>query len=118
MASVPLSLLFGAYTVLSVAGMVLVKYALPMLRAAIGGGGNVVAPGALLAAGAGMYIVGFGLWMIILARTPLTIAYPIAVGLTMVFSTIAAVLVLDEALKWQTVGGTLLVFAGVVLLAR
>jgi drug/metabolite transporter (DMT)-like permease len=110
--------LFAAYTLLSVSGMVLIKHAVPGLKSALSAGSSPVASASLVAAGAAMYVLGFGLWMVILARTPLTIAYPIAVGLTIAFSAIAAVLVLGEPLKWQTVAGMLLIFAGVVLLAR
>lgn len=118
MFSVPLPFLFAAYTLFSVAGMVLVKYAIPALKAAAAAGTSVFIPGALVATGAGLYVAGFALWMVILARTPLTIAYPIAVGLTMAFSTVAAILILGEAMKSQTVVGTLLVFVGIVLLTR
>lgn len=113
-----LPLLFAAYTVLSVSGMVLVKYAAPLLKSALAVGGSLMFPGMLVAAGAGMYVAGFALWMLILIRTPLTVAYPVAVGLTMAFSTVAAVALLGETLKWQTMVGSLLVFAGVVMLAR
>lgn len=116
--AVKLPALFAAYTLLSVSGMVLIKHAVPAFKSAVSTGLSPVTPGALVAAGAAMYVLGFGLWMIILARTPLTIAYPIAVGLTIAFSAVAAVLVLGEPLKWQTVVGMLLILAGVVLLAR
>jgi drug/metabolite transporter (DMT)-like permease len=110
--------LFTAYTVFSVAGMVLVKYAAPGLKAAVSQGTSILLPGLLVAGGAGMYVLGFLLWMVILTRSPLTVAYPIAVGLTMVFSTLCAVLFLRETLTWSAIAGMVLVFLGVVLLAK
>jgi multidrug transporter EmrE-like cation transporter len=118
MREIPLQLLFAVYTLLSVAGMVLMKYAMPLVKEAATNSSSVFAPTALVAAGAGMYVVSFALWMVILARTPLTVAYPIAVGLTMALSTFAAVAILGEAVKWQTLAGMCLVFAGIVLLSR
>jgi drug/metabolite transporter (DMT)-like permease len=98
--------------------MLLVKRFAPELRQAWslrhGFGGPLLRVGG----GAALYVLGFSLWMIILARTPLTVAYPVAVGLTMVFSILGAAWVLGEPVNGQTIIGTLLVFAGIVLLAR
>lgn len=116
--SVSTPILFTAYTVFSVAGMVLVKYAAPALKAAMVQGASAVAPGLLVVGGASMYVLGFLLWMVILTRSPLTVAYPIAVGLTMAFSTVCAAVFLRESLTWSTFVGMLLVFVGIVLLAR
>jgi drug/metabolite transporter (DMT)-like permease len=111
-------ILFAAYTLFSVSGMVLVKYAAPQLKAAVAAGQSYLYPGAMVCTGAGMYVVGFLLWMVILAREPLTTAYPIAVGLTMVFSAVLAVVLLREQVSWSMAIGTMLVLAGVTLLAR
>jgi len=110
--------LFAAYTIFSVSGMVLVKYAAPLLKAALAAGSGVAGPGSMVVTGATMYVAGFLLWMLILVREPLTIAYPIAVGLTMLFSTLCAGLFLRESVTWYSVLGALLVLAGVSLLAK
>lgn len=110
--------LFAAYTLFSVAGMVIVKRAAPALKAAHASAGSILQPALFVGTGALLYVLGFSLWMIILARTPLMVAYPVAVGLTMVFSFVAAVAVLGESLSWQAVLGAVLVFAGIGLLAR
>ncbi len=115
---IPTQLLFAVYTIFSVTGMVLVKHAAPMLKIAHAQGGQLLYPGFLIASGAGLYIAGFLVWMVILTRSPLTVAYPIAVGLTMAFSTVCAVLFLHESMTLSTSIGSLLVFLGVVLLAR
>lgn len=110
--------LMAIYVVLSVAGMVLVKLWLPRVQSAWASGSGVVKPGILLVAGASLYILSFLAWMMILARSPLTIAYPIAVGLTMMLSTASAIFFLDESLSLTAALGMLLVFAGIVLLSR
>lgn len=111
-------ILFALYTLLSVSGMVLVKYAAPILKATIAQGHGWRSPGALTALGAILYVVGFLTWMLILVRTPLIVAYPTAVGLTMAFSTVCAMFFLGEHLTLTSGLGALLVFAGVFLLAR
>lgn len=113
-----LPLLFAVYTVLSVGGMLLVKYALPAFKLAWEQQQAYLWPGALVACGAGMYAVSFMVWMVILARAPLSIAYPIAMGLTLSVSTLCAVLLLREHLSAAGIAGIVLIFAGVVLLAR
>lgn len=110
--------LFAAYTVLSVAGMLVIKRFAPTLQAALQAREGLFPPLLWVGGGACLYVAGFSLWMIILARTTLTIAYPVAVGLTMVFSMIGAVWLLGETLTTQTILGSLLVFAGIALLAR
>lgn len=110
--------LFAAYTLFSVSGMVLFKHATPKLKLALAAGESWIGPGALVLSGAGMYVLGFLLWLVILSREPLTVAYPIAVGLTMVFSAVLAVVVLREQISWTMALGALLVLAGITLLAR
>lgn len=113
-----LPLLFAAYTLSSVGGMVLVKYALPTFKAAWAQHQAYGWPGLLVAIGASMYVLSFTLWMVILSRAPLSIAYPIAMGLTLSMSTLAAVFVLKEHLSGAGIGGIVLIFIGLVLLTR
>lgn len=116
LASTPV--LFAIYALCSVSGMVLIKYAAPQLKAAIAAGHSYLQPGALACTGAGLYVFSFLLWMVILTREPLTVVYPIAVGVTMLFSTVLAVVVLREHVSWTMGLGALLVLAGITLLAR
>lgn len=113
-----LPLLFAVYTVLSVGGMLLVKHAAPMLKAAWQQQQAWLWPGAMVAGGAGMYALSFMVWMVILARAPLSTAYPIAMGLTLSVSTLCAVLLLREHLSAAGLAGIVLIFAGVALVAR
>jgi drug/metabolite transporter (DMT)-like permease len=112
------SLIFAAYTFFSVTGMLIVKRFTPELKSAWVVREGLLTPLIRVGGGALLYVLGFSLWMIILSRTPLTVAYPVAVGLTMVFSILGAAWLLGETLNAQTLFGSLLVFVGIVLLAR
>jgi hypothetical protein len=43
-----------------------------------------------------LYIASFLIWLVILGRNDLSVAYPIAIGLTLAFSTLAASIVIGE----------------------
>jgi multidrug transporter EmrE-like cation transporter len=68
----------------------------------------------LLVTGFTLYVVSFGVWIRILGRLPLSTAYPVAIGLTLAFSTAGAALLLDERLGTIKLTGMLLIFAGCV----
>jgi len=109
--------LFSAYVAASSFGLLLLKRSLGRLRA-VGGATLALSPDTLLlAVGFALYVVSFALWIRILARLPLSTAYPVAVGLTLAFSTIGAVLLLGERLGALKFVGMLLVFAGCVALS-
>jgi multidrug transporter EmrE-like cation transporter len=55
-----------------------------------------VKPILYVCAGAMLYIFSFLAWLVILTRQELSVAYPIAIGLTLTFSTIGAVVYLEE----------------------
>lgn len=90
------------------------------------GGARDVAPGAALIAmltsplvlgGLALYGLGAVVWLFVLQRTPLSVAYPF-VGLGFVATTALGVLVLGEAVGPLRIAGTLLIFLGCVLVAR
>src|SRR4051812_34386059 len=109
--------LFAIYTISSTVGLVIVKSALSRLQ-------FVPLPGSLMtsaflqfACGFVLYVMSFGVWIVIMARFPLSTAYPIAIGLTMVGSAIAAVFLLNEAVSVTKLFGMILIFTGTVLLS-
>lgn len=111
-------ILFAGYTLLSVGGMIVAKRGMLVLKVAMAQGHDWLAPAILVALGGGMYVCSFLIWIVILSRSPLMTAYPTAVGLTMAFSTICAIFFLGETMTLASVAGILLIFAGVVVLAR
>ena len=109
--------LFAIYTIVSSVGLVVVKSTLPTLQ-------SVPLPGSLLTpaflqftCGFVLYVVSFGVWIVILARFPLSMAYPVAIGLTMAGSAVAAVFVLNEAFGAFKLFGFILIFGGTVMLS-
>ena len=110
--------LFAAYTAASVIGLLLLKHALPLVRADWQGGSFLTAPVLVLAVGACLYIASFAVWLIILARHELSAAYPTAIGLTLAFSTLAASVFLGEPLSFLRIGGIILIFIGIFFVTR
>lgn len=110
--------LFAGYTLLSVAGLVLLRANVAPAVAAFRGEGSEGAaqPVVLTVTGMLCYFAGFGLWLAILARVPLSRAYPTAVGLTLVFTTLVAWTLLHERIGLREVVGVGAVFVGVWLL--
>jgi len=110
--------LFAAYTASSVIGLLLVKHALPFVRVEWQNGFAVTASVLLLLLGAGLYIASFAIWLVILARHELSVAYPTAIGLTLAFSTVGAAVYLAEPLSLLRFSGIILIFLGIFLVTR
>lgn len=88
------------------------------VRLAQGGGelqGLLTSP--LVLTGLALYGVGALLWLFVLARTPLSLAYPF-VGIGFILTMAAGLLVLGEQISAARVAGTLLIAGGCVLVAR
>ena len=107
-------MLVAAYVAASSTGLLLLKGSLARIRAA--GAPQLALSGdaVLLAAGLTLYFLSFGLWIGVLARLPLTTAFPLAIGLTLAFTTTGAALFLGERLGLLKLVGVLLIFAGCV----
>jgi drug/metabolite transporter (DMT)-like permease len=111
--------LFAGYTLLSVAGLVLLRANVADAYGTLRGARSEdTGPSSLWLAAAGVacYVSGFGLWLAILARVPLSRAYPTAVGLTLVFTSLVAGLFLNERIGLREVAGAVAVFLGIWLL--
>ena len=112
------ALLFVAYTLATSAGLLLVKAWIPEAQQAWHDGHRYSRPFLMVAVGAGLYIASFGIWMVIVARMSLTIAFPIAIGAVLIVLMLGARVFLGEAVTPIKIFGTLLVFAGIVALTR
>ncbi|MDZ3833328.1 MAG: hypothetical protein U0S50_16150 [Sphingopyxis sp.] len=64
-----------------------------------------------------LYGLGAMLWLFVLGRAPLSLAYPF-VGMGFVLTMLAGALVLGESVGVARVAGTLMIAAGCVLVAR
>jgi drug/metabolite transporter (DMT)-like permease len=67
--------------------------------------------------GLGLYGLGALLWLFVLARAPLSLAYPF-VGLGFILTMLAGVFYLGEHVSASRVAGTLFIALGCVLVAR
>lgn len=73
---------FVGYVLLGVTGLLLLRANLPAAASSLRGG-EPLSPAVLAAAaGAVSYVLSFGLWLVVLAKVRLSIAYPLAVGAT------------------------------------
>jgi drug/metabolite transporter (DMT)-like permease len=68
-------------------------------------------------AGFGLYGVGAVLWLLVLSRAPLSVAYPF-VGLGFILTLIAGASYLHEDVSWVRILGTVFIAAGCALVAR
>ncbi len=82
---------------------------------------NLLAHLPLLAGLAGfilVYILGLGLWAVAMGRNELSVAYPIGISLSLVSSTLGAVLALGESVSMVKIGGIIAIMVGAVCLTR
>jgi len=107
--------IFAAYTFLSVMGIVLLRRHLPTLVEDWQAKGAWPSSMWWPVLGAFLYGVSFVVWLVILARTPASQAYPVAVGLTLAGVTLASVIVLREHVTPLHLVGILTIFAGILL---
>lgn len=63
-----------------------------------------------------LYMFGLFLWIYLIARTQLTIAYPINVALSILFTSIIAIFIFQESFTIYKVFGILLIIAGIFFL--
>jgi drug/metabolite transporter (DMT)-like permease len=108
---------FAGYVVLGVLGLVLLRANLASAGTLVRSGELMRGPVVLAAVGALSYAASFLLWLIVLAKVPLSIAYPIAVGVTILVSTLFAWLVLRETMSLRLVLGMVLIVGGVTLVS-
>ncbi len=78
-------------------------------------GGLVQSP--MVIVGLGLYGFGALMWLFVLGRVPLSLAYPF-VGMGFILTMLAGMLFLHEGLNAVRIAGTLLIAAGCVLVAR
>ncbi len=117
----PLFLLILASVGLSALAQMLLKMGVGRVaRAAAGGAGDALlayAGSPFVIGGLALYGVGAVLWLFVLARLPLTAAYPF-VGLGFIMTMLIGVFALQEQVSATRVVGTVLIALGCVLVAR
>jgi multidrug transporter EmrE-like cation transporter len=109
---------FAGYVVLGVVGLVLLRANLASAATLVRAGELTRAPVLLAGLGALSYATSFVLWLVVLAKVPLSVAYPIAVGVTIAVSTLLAWLLLREPISLRMLIGIALIVVGVTLVSR
>jgi multidrug transporter EmrE-like cation transporter len=99
-------LLFASYISISAAGLLLMKLA----------GGKFFSMQAIT--GIGLYGIGFIMWFFILARIPLSVAFPIAAGSLILASLFLGKLILKEDISTIHIIGCVFVITGIGLIAN
>jgi multidrug transporter EmrE-like cation transporter len=106
---------------LSAVAQMFLKMGVTAVRAAEAGGLTstlfAYATSPFVVLGLGLYGFGAILWLFVLARLPLTAAYPF-VGLGFIATMAIGILALNEAVTPGRIAGTVLIAAGCVLVAR
>jgi len=97
--------LLVAYVLASTAGLTLMKQGIAAKA--------VFAP--RFAGGFGLYVLGFGLWLLLLNRMPLSTAFPLAAGALIIATQAAGVLLLSERLAPAHMVGVALILAGLAV---
>lgn len=111
-------LLYLGYTATSVSGLILIKSTLPEILSSKVAKNLAWISVIQFGLGSLLYIGSFGLWVVILSKYPLSVAYPIAIGLTLCFSTIVAVFFLSETVGVEKIFGTIFILFGIILISR
>jgi multidrug transporter EmrE-like cation transporter len=112
------ALLYAIYALATTGGLLLVKAWFPEARRAWAGGEWWSVGSLAVAAGAALYAVSFLIWLAIVERHPLTIAYPVAIGIAMLSLTAGATLFLRETLDVVRLAGMGLIVLGIVFVVR
>jgi len=79
--------------------------------------GSHLGPLLFFLGGAVLYVVSFSLWVVILARNDLSLAFPIAVSATLVLTTVLGVLTLGETLMPMRIAGIAIILIGIWLVS-
>ena len=94
----------------------------PQIQAALANGSRLgtawdVATNLHVVVGLGMYVLGAGLWLLVLSKVDVSMAYPF-VGLGFILTMLLGWFFLQEHIGLARLGGTLLIAVGVILVSR
>jgi len=109
--------LYLASSLLAAAGLTWLKHDLVGVQAtglfAVQWGAAIGLAGASV-----VYLSGMFLWLIVLGRNPMSTAYPIGIGLSLVTTTLAAIVVLGEPVGALRLAGIAAILAGAVCIGH
>ncbi len=112
MSSLLLLLLHGA---LGSLGLALMKLHLAPARSSVLNGALMDNSVMFAAAGIGLYVASFLLWLTIVTKMPLSYAYPMSVGITLLATSLLAIFFLAESISLFRIVGMAVILFGVVI---
>lgn len=98
---------------ISAGGVLLLRASLPDLSNSGVSLGNIVLP----SIGAILYLSSFIIWLYILSRNSVSVAYPISIGATLGFVAIGASVFLGERVSFLQIVGMMLLLSGIFLIS-
>ena len=108
--------IFGAQVSLSVVGIGLVKQWGAVAKDSLAAGAYWAPAVWWTALGAAAYLTSFLLWMLLLTRAPLSVIYPLSVGVTLLLTLASSVILFQERPSFVQLAGSALVLLGVALI--
>jgi drug/metabolite transporter (DMT)-like permease len=108
-------LIFAAYAIFSGSGLIILKIAMSQRPLSLD---NIfqIFINMKFFIGLFLYGCGFMVWLVILSKFKLNIAYPIAISLFFVVSGLGSYFILKESFSLQHIVGIVLCFLGIVLI--
>ena len=116
-------MIFTCVTLSAVSQMVMkLGMSSPQIQTALANGPRLgtawdVATNLYVVVGLGMYVAGAGLWLLVLSKIDVSMAYPF-VGLGFILTMLLGWFFLQEHIGLARISGTLLIAVGVALIAR
>lgn len=110
--------LFVLYTVVSTTAITLVKQFAGLAFETWKTAPGISGAGLIVLLGAVLYAVSFLLWMIVLARNELSVAYPVIISLTLCSTSLVAWLLLKEPMSAMRLAGVGVIFVGVIMVTQ
>ena len=108
-------LMFMSYGLCSGLGLILLKMAVSDLQFSIKN--MILLAGSLkFVLGFGLYVAGFLLWLLILSKYRLNVAFPIAMSIFFTISSLGSYFVLAEPFNLRHILGIVLCFCGIVFI--
>lgn len=109
--------IFSAYSLFSGIGLILLKMAVTISKPDFNIKSMVDFVSVKLIIGFSFYVIGFILWMIILSKFKLNFAFPIAMSLFFVVSSLGSILILKENFSINHILGTIFCLIGIIVIA-
>ncbi len=109
-------LIFIAYSLFSGIGLILLKMAVSSSKFVFDIKAMIDFVSIKLVIGFSFYVIGFVLWMIILSKFKLNFAFPIAMSLFFIVSSIGSLMVLKESFSIGQIVGTLFCLIGIIII--